>query len=419
MAANLITPADRSDSSPAFLELAPPHLAARSLAYLIILVCVIGGIAAVVIQMPETVSAQFVLVPVRGADPIKAARQGVITQIFVNEGQTVKHGETIAVLKSEAVGDRTADLQTIQTQLAGAGETLLNAKLKFETQRLSDEQEARKLEGRAAHFARLIGHKQNQLALTRQMAESYEKLYREGIASRAQYTARQLEVSALTGELEQLEAERRETLAAIEKLGIEANARQAEQREFERKLRETTATGEIRAAALKTSLAGSAGSDVVLIAPCSGSILRLRIKDRGAVVGEGETIAEMACDGSPLHAELTVPEAGVGKLKIDQGVKLKYDAFPYQRFGVKGGKLAWVSPSSIEGPSGANFKARVEIADKEVIVKGQPQRLAPGMSGQAEIVVGKRSLISYAFEPIRQLKENFADAPEIAISRQR
>jgi len=412
MAANLAAQTYERDAHPAFLELAPPHFAARSLAYLIIVVFIIGGIAAVAIQMPETVSAQFVLVPVRGTDPIKAVRPGVVAQVFVTEGQMVKEGETIAVLKSEIVGDRAADLQTIETQLAGAGESLLNTRLKFDTQRLSEEQEARKLTGRAEHFERLIGHKKHQLTLTKQMADSYEKLYREGIASQAQYTGRQLEVSSLTAELEDLESERRETLAAIEKLRIEANTRQAEQREFERKLKETTATSEIRAAALKTSLAGSAGSDVALIAPCAGSILRLRVKDRGAVVSEGETIAEMACGGEPLQAELTVPEAGIGRLKMDQGVKLKYDAFPYQRFGVKGGKLSWVSPSSIEGPNGATFKARVEIADKEMIVKGQPQRLAPGMSGQAEIVVGKRSLISFAFEPIRQLKENFADAPQ-------
>lgn len=411
MAANLAIPVYERDAHPAFLELAPPHFAARSLAYLIIVVFIIGGIAAVAIQMPETVSAQFVLVPVRGSDPIKATRQGIIAQVFVTEGQTVKQGETIAVLKSETAGDRAADLQTIETQLAGTGESLLNAKLKFDTQRLSDEQEARKLAGRAEHFGRLIEHKKHQLALTKQMAESYEKLYREGIASQAQYTGRQLEVSELTAELEGLESERRESLAVIEKLGIEANTRQAEQREFERKLKETTATSEIHAAALKSSLTGSAGSDVALIAPCAGSILRLRVKDRGAVVGEGETVAEMACGGELLQAELTVPEASIGRLKMDQGVKLKYDAFPYQRFGVRGGRLSWVSPSSIEGPHGATFKARVEIAEKEVMVKGQAQRLAPGMSGQAEIVIGKRSLISFAFEPLRQLKENFADAP--------
>ena len=87
---------------------------------------------------------------------------------------------------------------------------------------------------------------------------------------------------------------------------------------------------------------------------------------------------------------------------------------PYQRYGVKGGKLAWLSPAkaaSSESDAAQSFKARVELNDKEITVKGQPRAFAAGMSGTAEIVVGKRTLISYVFEPIRQLRENLADAP--------
>ena len=135
------------------------------------------------------------------------------------------------------------------------------------------------------------------------------------------------------------------------------------------------------------------------------------MKDTGAVVNEGETLAELACAGETLQAELIVPETGIGKLKLDQGVKLKYDAFPYQRYGVKYGKLAWLSPAKGEGETAQTFKARVELTETEIAVKGQPKKFAPGMSGTAEIVVGKRTLISYVFEPIRQLRENMADVP--------
>ena len=132
-------------------------------------------------------------------------------------------------------------------------------------------------------------------------------------------------------------------------------------------------------------------------------------------VNEGETVAELACADEALQAELVVPESGVSKLKLDQGVKLKYDAFPYQRYGVKYGKLVWLSPAKgSEGDvnaSASSFKARVELGETEVAVKGQPKKLVPGMVGTAEIVVGKRTLISYVFEPIRQLRENMADTP--------
>ena len=64
-----------------FLDLAPPHWAARGLAWALITVFVLGALASVAITMPEKVTAQFVLVPVRGADPVKAMRGGVVLKL--------------------------------------------------------------------------------------------------------------------------------------------------------------------------------------------------------------------------------------------------------------------------------------------------------------------------------------------------
>ena len=408
MAANDIALKDELGVAQSFLDLSPPHWAARGLSYAIIAIVLIAAIAAVVIKLPETVTADFILVPTRGADPIKATRQGIVNRVFVSEGQSVNQGELIATLRSESVGDRAAELVTVQTQLAGAGESFINAKARFTSQTLADEQDARNLAARVEHLEGLIALKRKQLALLKQMADSYEKLYREGIASRAQVTDKQLSIADLDAELEKLIAEQGETRRAIEKVKINSSARRAEFKEVERSYRQETATGEIRIAALRAGLAGSNGNEVRLTAPCAGTILRLHVKNSGAVVGEGEAVAELVCAGETIQAELKVPEAGVGKLRTGQGVKLKCDAFPYQRYGVRYGKVAWLSPAAIETKEGAQFKAHVEIAEAEFL---KSHTLRAGMSGKAEIVVGNRSLIEYVFEPLRQLKENFSDVP--------
>lgn len=397
-----------------FLDLAPPHWAARGLAYSLIIAFVLGAVASVAITMPEKVTAQFVLVPVRGADPVKATRGGIVAEVLASEGQAVNKGDVLVTLRSETAGDRTAEMQTVQTRLAGAGESVVNARLRNEQQRLADEQEIRRLADRVKHLDVQIANKRRQLALTKQMTDSYEKLYREGIASQAQLIAKQLEDSELTSEIERLMADQNDTRAEHEKWRLEMWSRQTEFRENERKFKEETKTNEIRAGALQAALVNTDGNQVRLIAPCTGTILKLRVRDSGAVVGDGETVAELACGGEQLVAELTVPEAGVGKLKLEQGVKLKYDAFPYQRYGVMGGRLTWLSPAKAansESETAQSFKARVELNDKDITIKGQPRKFAPGMSGTAEIVVGKRTLISYVFEPIRQLRENLADVP--------
>ena len=406
------TSTDLQSSTKAFLDLTPPHWAARALSYLILTTVLVGVIASIVIKLPETVTASFVLNPTHGSDPLKAPRPGIASHVFVSEGQSVSQGDLILTLRSETTGDRAADLMTVQTQLAGAGESFMNAKEKFNAQTLADEQEIRKLLARVEHLDGLINYKRQQVRLFKQLVDSDETLYREGIVSRAQLSARQLEFAELSAELEKLVAEQAETRLNIEKLKIESHGRQADFNEVQRTYKESAATGSIRVDALRRALAGTDGNEVRLTAPCGGTILRLHIKDTGAVLREGEVVAELACAGETLQAELKVPETGLGKLEIGQGVKLKYDAFPYQRYGVRYGRVAWLSPAGSDTASGSTFRANVEISDRELVVQGQPRQLIAGMSGTAEIVVGNRSIIEYIFEPLRKLKENYTTVPE-------
>lgn len=395
------------DGGTVFLETTPPHWAARGLAYILILLFTAAIIASVLVQVPETVSSPFVLVPIRGTDPVKVLRGGVVAQLLTTEGQAIGKGDPIAIIKSDTVGERSADLQSFQTETRGGGESLSLAKRKYESQRLSDEKEALKLGDRINHLMRMIELKNKQLALARQMADSYAKLQKDGLASTTETTRRQLDVTEIASELEQLESSQRETQAAIEKLKHETAARESEYRELERGLKEEIEKDNIRITALKDGLAQSLRDEVTITAPCSGTVLKLQVKSPGAVVQEGEVLCEVACAGEQLQAELTVPQSGIGRIRPGQGVKLLYDAFPYQRYGAKFGALRWISPAT----SSTNFRVLVDIADEAVIIKGQLRPLMSGMGGRAEVVVGKRSLISYAFEPIRQLRENLAEPP--------
>lgn len=395
-----------------FLDLTPPHWAARALSYLILSTVLIAAIASIVITLPETVTAKFVLAPAHGSDPVKTPRQGVASRVFVDEGQAVNQGDLLLTLRSDIAGDRAADLMTVQTQLAGAGESFTNAKEKFTAQSLAEEQETRKLLARVEHLAQLITYKRQQLNLFKQLVDSDEKLYREGIVSRAQLAGRQLEYAELAAELERLVAEQKEASLGIEKLKIESLARQAEFKEVHRTYKQSAATGEIRMAALRSALAGTDGNEVRLTAPCAGTVLRMHVKNIGAVLHEGEVVAELVCAGETLQAELKVPEGGLGKLEVGQGVKLKYDAFPYQRYGVKYGTVARLSPAALDSNDGSVFKAHVDLSEREWVAQGQSRQLIAGMSGTAEIVVGSRSLIEYVLEPLRQLKENYSNVPE-------
>jgi len=120
------------------------------------------------------------------------------------------------------------------------------------------------------------------------------------------------------------------------------------------------------------------------------------------VVQSGQELCQLARADSKPVARLALNESGLAKLNINQPVRFFLEAYPYQRYGALSGKLDWVSPSAIAATSGQYFVALASIDDS---ANRHHLALKPGMKGEARIRVGSRTLIEYAFEPIRQLGE--------------
>jgi membrane fusion protein len=279
------------------------------------------------------------------------------------------------------------------------------------------------LETQLVSLDRTIAIKRQQHALAATLAASFRAGRDHGSVSADEYTAHELEVARFADELSRAEGERAQTAGAIQRARHELVVRDAEYRETARRLAQERENARIRVAALEQELAHSTGNEQVIAAPCSGTVLRLRVRAAGAVVQEGESVSEMDCTGQRLQAEVTVPQSGVGRVHAGQQVRLLYDAFPYQRFGVRRGRIRWVSPAA-SSPAAfvgsrtpreeadAQFRALVEIDDASIRVDGGSRLLLAGMGGQARVVVSRRSLASFAVEPIRQLRESLSGGAE-------
>src|SRR5262249_38525631 len=152
----------------------------------------------------------------------------------------------------------------------------------------------------------------------------------EGIASWAESVNHRVEANRMAMELAQLSSEATEAHTAREKLRHESEARDAKFAELDRGLAEDTEKTRIRIAALRQELVPNNSNALAVPAPCTGTVLRLVVKGVGSYVHEGDVLCELACANERLVAELTVPESGVGRIQAGQGVKLLYDAFPYQ-----------------------------------------------------------------------------------------
>lgn len=148
---------------------------------------------------------------------------------------------------------------------------------------------------------------------------------------------------------------------------------------------------------------------VVLSAPADAVVLDLAQRSIGSVVREAEPIVTLVPLNVPLEAEVSINSRDIGRIRASDPVRLKLDAYPFQKFGTASGVVRTISrdaftPQPEAGEARAAglpyFKARVVIDNTDLLKREQPIRLLPGMTVTAEVKVGRRTVISYFLYPI-------------------
>ncbi|PYL14183.1 MAG: hypothetical protein DMF43_02410, partial [Verrucomicrobia bacterium] len=112
----------------------PPPWIVRSTAWLLIAAFLFALLIAVVMRLPESVRCPFVLIPATGADPIQAPRQAMINRVAVSEGQTVKSGEELFVLRSDEIRGWDTQFRTLTEDLRNKEESLIQSDTAYAAQ---------------------------------------------------------------------------------------------------------------------------------------------------------------------------------------------------------------------------------------------------------------------------------------------
>jgi RTX toxin transport system membrane fusion protein len=163
----------------------------------------------------------------------------------------------------------------------------------------------------------------------------------------------------------------------------------------------------MRIGALKKDLENAQQNLLTVRSPYEGVVIAMDQRTTGSFVQQGQVLCQLAPKGSKPRARMTLNEAGLPKLAVAQRVRYFFEAFPYQRYGTITGKVDWISPSAVTTTEGSRFVALGSLDSYEISSRaGQALPVRVGMKGNAHIIVGGRTLIEYAFEPIRQLREN-------------
>ena len=154
--------------------------------------------------------------------------------------------------------------------------------------------------------------------------------------------------------------------------------------------------------------------ETVIRAPITGTVTNIAIS-QGQSVAADALLATVLPKGSVLHVELLVPTRAIGFVTKGKEVVMRYEAFPFERFGQYHGVISdvsqtvWSAGEKI-GPMTARepvYRVTVTLEQQTVSALGQTVPLRSGMLVNADILLEKRSLFEWIFEPVIQLRGRF------------
>lgn len=388
-----LTEGDSFDTESGLLPQEPPPWIIRSTAWLLIAAFLFALLIAIVMRLPETVDCHFVLIPATGADPIQAPRQAIINRVAVEEGQPVKAGEELFVLRSDEIGGWDTQFRTLTEDLQTKQESLKRNESAYAAQLgiKSEEIEQAKSE---------IKFRENHAQTSRELVTRMEKLAKEGGESEIDLIKLKLDLAGSEKDLSVAQRTLQQVTLDRERMETEHGRQQGEEQAEIEKLK-------MRIGALKKDLENAHQNLLTIRSPYEGVVISMDQRTVGSFVQQGQVLCQLARKGSKPRARLLLHEAGLPKLAVAQRVRYLFEAFPYQRYGTVTGKIDWISPSAVTTPEGSHFVALGSLDSYEISSRpGQALPLRVGMKGNAHIIVGGRTLVEYAFEPIRQLRES-------------
>lgn len=150
-------------------------------------------------------------------------------------------------------------------------------------------------------------------------------------------------------------------------------------------------------------------SQRVLEAPVSGTVFQLSIPGKGTVVQPGDMIAEIAPEGSSLVLRAQMATTESGSLEKGMAVKMKFDAYPFQNYGVLEGKLTEISPTSKVTDNSqdkvANYELEITLNQNCIPMPSECAVLRPGDTATAEVIVRQRRIIDFILDPFKTLQQ--------------
>jgi membrane fusion protein len=345
-----------------------------------------------------------------GVAPILAPEAGTLVELMVGEGDPVEAGAAIARLSLEratASGATSADL--VQRELSVR---VANLEAERENVRLLAGQQKQQLRRRLDDLRKELAQadaeirmQQTRVASSRQDFQRTQQLVTDGFVSDTALTAKrndqldqQVKLETLRRNRATIERDLRSAESDLPTIDLRAQQQLDQLTREKGQLQQSLVQEETR-------------RETVIRAPIAGVVTNIAVA-RGASLAADAPLATVLPKGSGLQAQLLVPTRAVGFVQPGHAVVMRYEAFPFQRFGQYRGtvhnvsRTVW-SPGEKVGPMTVHepvYRIDVELERQTVAAGGQEVPLRPGMLVNADILLEKRTVFEWIFEPVLELR---------------
>lgn len=367
---------------------------------------------------------------------VQPLETSIIQGIDVRIGQVVKKDQRLATLDPTFTEADEAQLrirlrsldtqvQRLEAELAGrkvpgknTGDPDSQLQVQLATERQANYRaQLTKLDETVARLrASIETNRRDQQALTARLKPLQEieamqdQLLDEGYSSRAgllEARGKRLDVERNIQAAKNREQELKRELAAVaaEKVAFTKNWRQKTMEDLLSTSRDRDALREqLQKADMRHKL-------VTLTSPSDAVVLDIAKLSQGSVIKEAEPLITLVPLDAELEAEARIDSSDVGYVKVGDKARLKLDAYPFQRHGTLAAVVNTISEDAFRRDAQGNtappepgtdafFISRIGFGNSRLKKMPEQAKLLPGMTLTAEIVVGKRSVISYLLWPL-------------------
>lgn len=355
---------------------------------------------------------QGMLVPTAGVTRVFSNQLGVIKEIRIKEGQFVREGEILFVVSSERSNADPRSTEALISDLLVKRRDSFQAELQQAKEqagyrRAALQQRAQDLQGELQRLDSQALMQKQRISLSEQTVARFAQLKATNYISAAQLQEREAEL-----------LDQRQRLLEIGRISSATRrdlaSTQAEVRDIEMQAVREQSALQRNASTLEQDLTeNEARRETPVRARQSGTVTAIAA-NLGQTVGTATSLASILPEGNKLEAEMYVPSRAVGFIKPGMTALLRYQAFPYQKFGQHPARVREVATTSVRPEELANsaaampgaaqsepvYRIRLELDQQAVRAYGAPMPLRSGMLVDASVMLERRKLYEWVLEPL-------------------